>query len=738
MLDPTINFGKVTLLTGYDAAATSVNLQPGDGAKLPDTALGAFNLVWWNVTDYPDPADDPNKEVVRVTNRLTDALAVIRAQEGTSASTKNTAGKTYMMILGPTKKTMDDIESQKVPYSGATGNVDLGGNSLFSSKVKTGIIYPASDSTTAVQINKAGGTTNVLSIDTTNSRLGIGVTPTSPLHVKGGAIGNPIIKTEDSSGRILSIEGESINRYDSDSDSASITINRYGYNEGTTRYRDLGIMNGKNAFMAYFDGSSGMVGIGKTNPIAGLDVRGSYMNSCVAMNGTILNRLFGNIMYYADKRYTVTTSGSISSPGNLFIPGDAYSQITDATLPIVITVENSAGFDFGSIASQCYPFLQWHGGATVDVKCELKATDGTWKECYANASTVFSTDEFKLFGATDTLSYPTESPCKGIRFTISNFTGTKYIRQLGIFMPRGKNAYPFLTIGGGETIWGNITFGNNQQQTLNVMPSITDVAGNGLIIRAGNTVAGTSTDNVNGGGLVLQAGLGTGTGTSTISFQTGTTLTTGKTLQTMSTKMTILGSGYVGIGTTAPDDILHISKTGDYTIPIYSTSPNGTVTLKIGEKQSGGTYYGWDFKADGANDRLDIISQGFGNSGTIMTLYKTKKVGISGVTSPTAYLHIAAGTASAATAPLKFTSGTLNTVAEPGAIEFLTDDYYATITTSAVRKKIVLTTTDTAPDYTITNASTDRALDCDSCTLDELADVVGSLITDLQATNIIQ
>jgi hypothetical protein len=50
-------------------------------------------------------------------------------------------------------------------------------------------------------------------------------------------------------------------------------------------------------------------------------------------------------------------------------------------------------------------------------------------------------------------------------------------------------------------------------------------------------------------------------------------------------------------------------------------------------------------------------------------LYSTGKVGY-GVTSPTALLHIAAGTATASTAPLKFTSGTNLTTAEAGAMEF--------------------------------------------------------------------
>jgi hypothetical protein len=61
-----------------------------------------------------------------------------------------------------------------------------------------------------------------------------------------------------------------------------------------------------------------------------------------------------------------------------------------------------------------------------------------------------------------------------------------------------------------------------------------------------------------------------------------------------------------------------------------------------------------------------------------------------GVTNPTAYLHIKAGTATAGTAPLKLTSGTLNATSEPGAIEFLTDKYYATITTGLLRAELAL------------------------------------------------
>lgn len=51
---------------------------------------------------------------------------------------------------------------------------------------------------------------------------------------------------------------------------------------------------------------------------------------------------------------------------------------------------------------------------------------------------------------------------------------------------------------------------------------------------------------------------------------------------------------------------------------------------------------------------------------------------------------IAAGTIAAGTSPIKLTSGPVLTTAEAGAIEFLTDTFFATITTGAARKGIVL------------------------------------------------
>jgi hypothetical protein len=88
------------------------------------------------------------------------------------------------------------------------------------------------------------------------------------------------------------------------------------------------------------------------------------------------------------------------------------------------------------------------------------------------------------------------------------------------------------------------------------------------------------------------------------------------------------------------------------------------------------------YKADGSSSLQHFLTA-FGNS--YLTAL-TGNLGLGGITAPTARLHLPAGTATASSAPLRFTSGTLLSVPVAGAVEFLTDAYYATITTGAARK----------------------------------------------------
>ena len=103
MIDTAINFAKVNVSTGYDESATSVVLVSGHGVKLPAVP---FNVVWHDLT-YPDPSDDPNVEIVRVTDIATDTITITRAQESTAAAAHNVAGHTYRMVAGLTAKVIN-------------------------------------------------------------------------------------------------------------------------------------------------------------------------------------------------------------------------------------------------------------------------------------------------------------------------------------------------------------------------------------------------------------------------------------------------------------------------------------------------------------------------------------------------------------------------------------------------------------------------------------------------------
>jgi len=120
-LDAFKNFAKGTLSTGYDGSATSIVLTTGHGAKFPAVP---FNATWWNSTDYPDPSDDPNVEIVRVTGISSDTFTITRAQDGTSASTKNIGGKTYKLSAGLTAKTLntDFGFAYAIPFSHGSTN----------------------------------------------------------------------------------------------------------------------------------------------------------------------------------------------------------------------------------------------------------------------------------------------------------------------------------------------------------------------------------------------------------------------------------------------------------------------------------------------------------------------------------------------------------------------------------------------------------------------------------------
>lgn len=106
-LDSIANNAVAQLSTGINSATTSLTLATGAGSLFPPAATApyvAYNCILWNSTDYPNPSDDPAKEIVRVTSGLgptSDTATISRGQDGTTAQNHNTAGKVYKLALAP-------------------------------------------------------------------------------------------------------------------------------------------------------------------------------------------------------------------------------------------------------------------------------------------------------------------------------------------------------------------------------------------------------------------------------------------------------------------------------------------------------------------------------------------------------------------------------------------------------------------------------------------------------------
>jgi hypothetical protein len=124
-----------------------------------------------------------------------------------------------------------------------------------------------------------------------------------------------------------------------------------------------------------------------------------------------------------------------------------------------------------------------------------------------------------------------------------------------------------------------------------------------------------------------------------------------------------------------------------------------------------------------------------GNPAVLHTTFLTGGNTGHGVLVPTALVHIAAGTATASTAPLKFTSGVSLTNPEAGTIEFTTDNLYFTITTGTARKGFVFDNGTSLTSGRIPYATTNgRLTDSSSLTYDGTAalipNVYGSMYAD--------
>lgn len=88
------NNAKTTLSSSFTASETT--LQVSDASKFPTS--GDFLITIWDKISYPDPSDDSNMEIVKVTTVLSDTFLVTRAQEETTVAAHSSGNAVEMLI----------------------------------------------------------------------------------------------------------------------------------------------------------------------------------------------------------------------------------------------------------------------------------------------------------------------------------------------------------------------------------------------------------------------------------------------------------------------------------------------------------------------------------------------------------------------------------------------------------------------------------------------------------------
>lgn len=153
----------------------------------------------------------------------------------------------------------------------------------------------------------------------------------------------------------------------------------------------------------------------------------------------------------------------------------------------------------------------------------------------------------------------------------------------------------------------------------------------------------------------------------------------------------VLGNGTVGIGLSNPafKQSIQVATTNSTIVQglsIFNPGSGAGTGARIGLGYSDAlvSQAGIQGYFDGTAAALGIFTGGV--TGDKMTILSNGNVGI-GVTTPGAVLHLKAGTATASTAPLKFTSGTNLTTAEAGATEYDGTNLFFT-PTGTIRKTI--------------------------------------------------
>ncbi len=386
--------------------------------------------------------------------------------------------------------------------------------------------------------------------------------------------------------------------------------------------------------------SAGNVGIGTTSPVMALHVGGSSITSGTLYFGANSTTAGSNVSSLSSTALTFNVNSGLNGPFTI-----GAGAVTNTSSGGNLTVLAQNGWGTGA----------YNGG-------DLILESGAKGSLGSNGAIRFQVGatEAMRVDQSGNVGIGTTSPTSSLH--VNSPSGTNAVETIST----SGSAYAVLQLSTDSRAWQFGTGGSTS-----AWPGIWYIYNSGT---ANSAFAIDGSNNVGIGG----------------SINGGSGVLTGE-------KVYINGtSGNVGIGTTSPTSLLTMSSTTSDILGLTGT--NGSATRSIAVNTSGqalSTTVGARISfIDDSNYGAHVaIATGTGNGNTTpaerLRVTSGGNVGI-GATSPTASLQIKAGTAAAGTSPLKFTSGTLMTTPEAGAMEYDGANLYFTNNTPT---RIALATT---------------------------------------------
>lgn len=100
------NCARTTINQSGGINATDVSLTVTDASDFPNS--GNFLVTVWDKVTYPDPCDDPNKEILKVTNVVGNVFTIERGQEDTIGVIHTNGQAVEMLITAGTFEELED------------------------------------------------------------------------------------------------------------------------------------------------------------------------------------------------------------------------------------------------------------------------------------------------------------------------------------------------------------------------------------------------------------------------------------------------------------------------------------------------------------------------------------------------------------------------------------------------------------------------------------------------------